>query len=1084
MFGYEAALRLKLNGPNTIVKSKERPIWLKFLMSFLSGFSPLLWFAAFFVFLSWEPFGTPPTNIYSLALAIVLLFVIFLSGLFNFYQEVVAARVMSSIDNMIPTKCIVQRDGNALEVNVQNVVVGDICSLQAGMKIPADVRIFQVSSLRVDTSMLTGEQEPMKLTVEPADKATSMLQSTNTGFMGCNIVEGEGRGVVVATGKDTQLSKIAAQVNNSAPITGLQRDLNRFVMMISVMSVFFVTVISIVWGAYLNVYHSSFMNLSSFIANAISVLVALVPEGLPLAMSMGLSIIANRLCKEHKVIVKQLSIVETMGSMSLLATDKTGTLTQNKMTVTKLLTFNRSVHLDDIVEAESAVGSMLLLFMELGSLFCNQAKVEDERLSDTPRHSFGSADEAVSIMVGSPAIHPTNTKKGPSVIGGNGVDVALMKWVLSFPDLSLLLKVNFVVKAVVPFSSATKISAVVISKSTNRATQSSAFLADLTDEDKFFAHVILKGAPEYVLDRCTKFIDRGGSESVLIPTVIDSIRANIDAAASTGGRVIAMAKLSLDRKKYNHEYVFKTDGEPNFPLTGMTFICCVAVSDPPREGVKEAVGDLRRAGVKIAMVTGDAPNTAVAIARQVGLVTLPEVLDGSTLTQGNVADLESHPSVIRGLVDAARRNNPIESEGNEPTKALLILGHSLDSMGPAEWDRICTYREIVFSRVTPDQKLLIVSEFQKRGERVGVTGDGVNDSPALKKADVGIAMNSGSEVAKDAAHVILLEDNFAAIVKGVEEGRLIFANLRKVIAYQIAAGCWSELLPVLATFFIGMPQPLSSFLMIIVSCMTDVYAGIALTRETSEVSLMTLPPRDLKKEPLVRWTLIGYSYFFYGNLESVAIFAAFFMYMSARGPHTVANPVAADDDGKGVFPAGYPPQELIFAWNWGTDAATDDSRAETGNLGADNSQASITGSSVFFIVLIICQWGHLCSIRRSSPYFSDSIMDTQKKGGTLLGRLCEELGQSCPKRSIVLVSLLFFYRKSLGVIKEFFSFSQAILLSALTGVFFTEVPLVQVTCGTDSVPPFYWGLGIAFSVAIFLVAEVFKWVILLFNLKF
>lgn len=188
--------------------------------------------------------------------------------------------------------------------------------------------------------------------------------------------------------------------------------------------------------------------------------------------------------------------------------------------------------------------------------------------------------------------------------------------------------------------------------------------------------------------------------------------------------------------------------------------------------------------------------------------------------------------------------------------------------------------------------------------------------------------------------------------------------------------------------------------------MTDVYAGIALTRETSEVSLMSLPPRDLKKEPLVRWQLIAYSYLFYGTLESIVSSVAYIMYMNSRGPHMVPNPVPADDRGDGSFPAGYSPLQLVFAWNWGVDAQTDDYQMQTGNLGTDNDvNASLTASSVFFfiVLIVVCQWGHLISVRRSSPYFSDCILDTQKRGGSLLYRLKMELMETTPKLPIVLV---------------------------------------------------------------------------------
>ena len=687
--------------------------------------------------------------------------------------------------------------------------------------------------------------------------------------------------------------------------------------------------------------------------------------------------------------MKQLTIVETIGSMSLLATDKTGTLTQNKMTMACLVTPRGCFPIEDIdfCKTEGEVGSSILRFLQLTALFCNQAKVDYGEESD----GMADKEETKDGL-------PVAKQRSAAIVGGNGIDVALMKWILSFPDEMAHLLSAFSVVAAVPFSSATKISAVVISPSNNIPLDST-------------SQVLVKGAPEHVLDRCAHYLDSDGCEIVLSADILKGIRANIDHLASSGGRVIAMAKASLDSSKLSD--AVSANGEPTFPLKDLTFVCCVSVSDPPREGVKEAVEDLRRAGVKIAMVTGDAPNTALAVARQVGLVTLPTVTDGASLLAKKVRAASSNTIAGASLVSCESKggdedlekgeekvNQRLEEggqgmeEGEHCGSALVILGPLLEGMGPCEWDSICRHREIVFARVTPDQKLLIVKEFQSRGERVGVTGDGVNDSPALKRADVGIAMNSGSDVAKDAAHVILLEDNFAAIVKAVEEGRLIFANLRKVICYQLSAGSWAELLPVLATFFLGMPQPLSSFLMIVISCLTDVYAGVALTRETSEVSLMTIPPRDLKSQPLVQWSLIAYSYLFYGTLESVASFAAYFLYMSRRGPHVVPDPVPADDQGTRSFPAGYPARELILAWDWGNDK---------GELGQDNAAASVSASSVFFVVLIVCQWGHLISIRRSSPYFSDSILDTQRRGGTLLSRLTAEMKLSTPKPSIVLV---------------------------------------------------------------------------------
>jgi sodium/potassium-transporting ATPase subunit alpha len=280
-------------------------------------------------------------------------------------------------------------------------------------------------------------------------------------------------------------------------------------------------------------------------------------------------------------------------------------------------------------------------------------------------------------------------------------------------------------------------------------------------------------------------------------------------------------------------------------------------------------------------------------------VTAIELRDSVLTTSGRNVQLPATSSDTAATgtaaTDASSRGDSIHVYAPPPTAAveaaavnpaILVTGTELEALPTDGWDLIFANKEMVFCRTTPEQKLEIVKQAQLRGDRVGVTGDGVNDSPALKRADVGIAMASGSDVARDAADIVLLSDEFPAVAQGVCEGRLIFANLRKVIAYQISAGCWSELLPVLATFFLGMPQPLSSFLMIIVSTVTDVFAGVALTNEPSESDsdIMLKPPRNVRKHRLVDAKLVGYAYFFYANLLSIGAFVNFFSFMQSRGP--------------------------------------------------------------------------------------------------------------------------------------------------------------------------------------------------------
>lgn len=631
-------------------------------------------------------------------------------------------------------------------------------------------------------------------------------------------------------------------------------------------------------------------------------------------------------------------------------------------------------------------------------------------------------------------------------VGSNGIDKALLNWAYARGIINTS-RMAWQLKTMMTFNSTVKLAAVVVS---NYRTPVE-LIATGTGSNGKHALVMVKGAPEHILTLCTHYLDQQGHLQVMTDAFLTTIKTDIAMVASEGQRVIALAQRVLPETKYPADFTFQTEPTPNYPLEDLTFVACLAVSDPPREGVKKAIATMRTAGIKVAMVTGDASNTAVAIAKQVALV--------------------SHATNIDVLTDYLRGSGSDHRHSSEllnskaTNAAVVVEGKDLDSIDEEGWDYIFQHREMVFARTTPDHKLMIVKEAQRRGNRVGVTGDGVNDSPALKCADVGIAMNSGSDVARDAAAIVLIKDDFAAVAEGVKEGRLIFANLRKVIGYQIAAGCWSELIPVLATFFLGIPQPLCSFLMIIISCITDVAGGVALTNEIPELTIMTEPPRDPKKQPLVDMRLVGYSYLFYGTLESISSFVVYFVYMAARGPtNSIPNPIPADDDGyvnatpTRTFPSGYTMQQLTGAWNWGANPHL---------LGTDESNAAAQASSVFFVVLIVCQWGHLISIRRRSPYFSDAIMGTNQptsanpsgyKESSLCTRVYHELLDSTPSLWIV----------------------GAIVISALIGIIFTEIPLLWQYCGTAHVPPQYWGMAIGFSFGVFTIGEIRKWIILLY----
>ena len=915
---------------------------------------------------------------------------IFITAVFTFYQDVESTRVLGSFKKFIPAHCLVMREGKPLQIHTSHLAVGDIVVVESGGIVPADMRIISATNLKIDKSNLTGENEPIRLTSAAMDPSVNFLESRNIAFLGCNVVEGEGTGVVIATGKNNQLAKIASQISTTEVRTSsLQAEINRAIAIIGGIAFVTMAVVIAEWAGYLNIQHPGFMTVSSMIANAISVLVAYVPEGLPVALSVSLILIARRLCLVYSVLVKNLLTIESLGSMSFLASDKTGTLTENKMTVVAMLLASGPLVAESLEKDHS-------LFSKLAraSVLCNQSRVEVKYEDED-----GGEPEAGRVI-------------SRSVVGGNGVDKALLQWAEGQGFVDDMLR-SHAIKCTVPFNSASKVM----------------FVVAQPNEGEHV--VIMKGAPEYVLSRCSNYYDESGATKPLNSAVVSSIRSMIDRAASLGQRVIAIAELSLPKQRFCDAFEFSDDPYPNFPVTDLTFLSCVAIADPPRAGVKEAVGHLRNAGIKIAMVTGDASNTALAIARQVGIVRDSDSVDE-----------------FKQFRQMQATNSSLAAGGHH-NEAIVVEGKDLYDVSDKEWEFIFQHSEFVFARTTPEQKLLIVKEIQARDYRVGVTGDGVNDSPALRRSDVGMAMNSGSSVARDAADIVLLNDDFTAIVRGVEEGRLLFSNIRKVIGYCTSAGNWCELLPVLATFFVGIPQPLSSFLMIIICCFTDLYADIALSFEPPETFVMLEPPRDLKKKRLLDVKILAYSFLFYGSMMTIGTFYTYFHYMAHRGPlGGVPTPVPSDDDGRRSFPAGYSASQLVGAWNWGADS---------GNLGTDETNAANTASSVYFVCLAVGQMGHLISIRRKVPYFYSAIVEG-KGEGNVFQRIWQELLQSPPRVPIVI----------------------AMVLSVLTINFFNEIPILQQTCGTGSVPALYWGMAFGWSLVYFIVAEIRKWIIVLY----
>jgi len=775
----------------------------------------------------------------------VLIAVILLQAFFNFYQEYKSDCVMDVLNAMLPARAMTIRGGVTLQIPVSDLVVGDIITLGGGEKVPADIRLINVKDMKIDKSTLNGESEPVRCAIDYSDR--NIMQTRNVAFFGCNVTEGTGTGIVIATGDRTIFGEIARLAATQKPEQStLHREIQRFVMVIVTLAVTTGLVALAGWYFWLHQDHPEFLKFEAQIVNCISLIVAFVPEGMPICVTVTLALIAKDMSK-NQVLVKNLATVETLGAVSVIASDKTGTLTENKMTVSELSCGTNGREHDELLDAIA---------------LCNRASRQQTPTGDTL--IVGDASDSALLR------HYMVTSEA---VGKPAADALRSEW----PKVAEL-----------PFNS------------TNKYMLSIHHIPGCRDK-----LLLMKGSPERLLERCNTWMS-GGVERHLSPEDRSSLSRSITDAASRGQRILGFCSRKLERKDFGDEYVFDVD-DFNFPTKDLLFMGWVALRDPPRVGVAEAVRSLRGAHIRVAMVTGDMRETAQAIARHVGII--------QAGTVHNYEQLQRH--------DWAAASQA----------AVILTGPEIERLDPLGWERVCTYREAVFARTTPKQKLEIVKAFQARGECVAVTGDGVNDSPALRQADCGIAMGSGSEVSKEAADLIILDDRFTNVVLGVQHGRRCFANLKKVIIYLLPAGSWSEMLPVMTNVFLGMPLALSSFLMIVICCCTDVGPSLAMVYEKPESSIMRAPPRRIGKDHLVTGKLILNAYLFIGMIEAAVAYATFFAYFACQGLY---------------------PSDLLFKFG-----ATPDGTS--------------TGQCFYFYALVVMQFGNALTSRTAKiPAFRHS----------------------------------------------------------------------------------------------------------------
>lgn len=861
--------------------------------------------------ISWKPLGEPNPAPLNLTLAIILMAVVFIQAFFNAWQDWSTGRVMDSINNMLPTQSLVVRDGKMMTIDAADLLPGDLLHLKMGNKVPADVRLIQVSDdLKFDRSVLTGESEPIPGTVDATDE--NVLETHNVALMGTHVLNGSGVGVIVSIGDTTLMGRIARLSSRGQETrTTLQVEIFRFVMIIATLAIVVGLVCLITWLLWLRRDYPTFLSTSAALVAIISVLVAFVPEGMPVAVTLCLTIIARRMQK-HNVVCKVLTTVETLGSVNVLCSDKTGTLTENKMYVSDVSAGPDAVTSDACRKmCKDRTDLIQLTQLQLASGLCNGSHFDLEtiHLDVAKRSVFGDATDSAILRF------------------AEGMNPALVTVGTMRADTEKIFEI--------PFNSKNKWMMTIMRPTGVSMAHMLSTTSELTSNDWV---LYCKGAPDVILNRCSKIMLADGSEADLTEKRIESLMDVQARWAHEGKRVLLFTRRVIHPDQMPN----RAAGSSSFTtwatsmMSDLVVIGMVAIVDPPRPETAETVETCRKAGIRFFMVTGDFPATAAAIARQVGIFSTehPHTIQDLDPTKPIEAvvpyEMTKQVDSIEDIETAHEKDRP-----HPGCKSLVLSGSDMITLNDAQWEQVCAYEEIVFARTSPNQKLRIIKEFQKRENVVAMTGDGVNDAPSLKAADVGVAIGSGSDVAIEAADMILL-DKFSSIVAAVESGRLVFDNLKKVIIYLLPAGSWSELWPVIVNIYMGGPQTLSSFQMIVICILNDVFPSLSLMMEKPEADLLTRPPRRPKKDRLVNAKLLLQAYGFIGLMEMLSSMFMFFYYMAEQG---------------------IPPSKVFMSF---TNLTTD------GYMGYSADQLNefiYTGQSIYYINLIICQWGNVLSSR-------------------------------------------------------------------------------------------------------------------------
>jgi magnesium-transporting ATPase (P-type) len=740
----KAADRLQIYGPNTLPTAKKRSLTSRIVLQIRNAFNLLLLFASALSFFS----GYAYSDTGSIQMGAAILAVVIINVAFSIFQEYRAEQAVQTITKMIPTKAKVFRDSVEVEVEVSNVVPGDLVFLNEGDRVPADLRLVSAFEVSVDNSILTGESEALRRFVDmtPGMTVNNAVEYQNLLFAGTTIVSGVAKGVVLTTGKGTQFGRIVALSSQiDEPLSPLQKDIDRTAKLNLVLSIAVGTLFFLVANSFVN------LTVIESILFAIGVMISLVPEGFQLTVSLSLAITALGMAKRN-VVVKRLSAIETIGSMTVLCVDKTGTITSGEMMVEKLW----------------ATGKV---FEVTGDGYSPEGfvTVEGRRTNPGERPHLVSLFEVSAFCTNAKLVAPTDRIERWSVLG-DPTDGAFLVFAGKGDFNAAIALAENPRTGLLPFDSTRRMMTAI--HSTNSGS----------------SKAYTKGSCYDVLARCTSLFNDGKVEPLTDSTIAEITR-QITTFASEGYRVLAMASRELPSG---------ADAGPEVEKE-MTLLGLAALRDPPRPKTEAAVRQAKSAGVKVIMITGDHELTAEAIARRVGI--LPD--------SGHVA----------------------------------VTGAELNEMSDEELSRILDSEDIVFARTTPEHKLRVVSALMAKGETVAVTGDGVNDSPALIEANVGIAMGAGgTDVARESADMVLLDNDFTSIVEGLRLGRATYDNLCKFV-YYVYTHNFAQLVSFVAFIILGVPLPLLVVQVLAIDLILEIPVSLALITEPPESDVLKKSPR-------------------------------------------------------------------------------------------------------------------------------------------------------------------------------------------------------------------------------------------------